>query len=72
MNAAAMGARILHEVNGAYVWRGKSAYEVFRPAGTVARLDCSFPLTPDGLTLSKARVDYLGNSPAGFRPGRAK
>lgn len=44
-------------------WVGKDTrrkqYTVFRIGITCSTSDCAFPLTDDGLSLAKARVDYL-------------
>jgi hypothetical protein len=62
---------IMHE-NGAY-WvardktlTGEPCYAVYRPApgGTHSTGDSAYPRTPDGLSLAKARCDYLAKREA--------
>lgn len=56
-----MPKRIIYE-NGIY-WvaanKKLSCYVVFKNGVTHAKSDSAYPLTADGLTLAKARCDYL-------------
>lgn len=45
-----------------YVDRKRSAYVVFRSGITHSTSDGTYQLSADGLTLAKARVDYLAKA----------
>ena len=66
MNAS----HILHESGPCYGAKTGQGYSVFRPAKS--RTHCfsesSYPLTDDGLSIAKARCDYLGG-PTSRGPG---
>ncbi len=53
---------IVCENDKAWVLRDskRNRYTVFRVGVTASTSDSSYPLTPDGLSLAKARCDYLG------------
>lgn len=56
---------IIYERGDFWIYAGAAACEVMRPYGAVAsQTDCAFPRTPDGLSLAKARVDYLAKRAA--------
>lgn len=54
---------ILHENGGFWVHRDRAQKAVVvyspSPSGTHSASDCGFADTPDGLSLAKARCDYL-------------
>jgi len=52
-------ADIMHE-NGAYwVGRERDAYTVYATGATHSKVDSAYAKTPDGLSIAKARCDYL-------------
>lgn len=56
---------IMHETpHGYWVARDKDRYSVWRPASTHSKGDSAYPKTDDGLSLAKARADYLDKTPA--------
>lgn len=57
---------MLMDRNGFYVMRQRSAYVVFRPSpsGMYAISDSAYALTDDGLSIAKARCDYLARRAA--------
>ena len=59
---------IAHESGRYWVWdrRDKApAYVVMRPHGsTASETDSAYPRTPDGLSIAKARADYLARRAA--------
>jgi hypothetical protein len=59
---------IVYENGAFWVYRGKS-YTVFRNGLTHATADSSYARTPDGLSIAKARVDYLAGRSAGGLTG---
>lgn len=55
---------IIHETAaGHHVTRAGGRLEVRRHAGTHSVTDCAFPDTPDGLSLARARANYLEQNP---------
>lgn len=57
-------SNIIHENDKAWVAKDakRKRYTVFRIGITHSTSDCSFHLTPDGLSLAMARCDYLGRN----------
>lgn len=56
-------SNIVHEApTGHYVYKEKGSYTVYRPTITHAVSDSSYALTEDGLSIAKARCDYLARS----------
>lgn len=55
---------ILYEVGRFWVLddRKHDAYVVMRNGDTYSTSDSGYPRTPDGLSIAKARVDYLARS----------
>lgn len=53
---------IVHENAKAWVLRDakRKAYVVYRIGVTHSTSDSSYALTPDGLSIAKARADYIG------------
>ena len=55
---------IMHE-NGAYwVGRERAAYVVYKIGVTHSTSDSAYAKTPDGLSIAKARCDYLAKRDA--------
>lgn len=50
---------MIHENTGHYIMRNRGVLTVYRPAATHAVSDSAYPDTADGLSVAKARVDYL-------------
>lgn len=50
---------LIHENAGHYIIRNCGGLTVYRPAATHAVSDSAYPDTADGLSIAKARVDYL-------------
>jgi len=50
---------IVHEAGSYWVLRTKDAYHVMRPKGCVSVTDSAYAKTDDGLSIAKARADYL-------------
>ncbi len=59
---------ILHENGAFWVCRERNAYTVFRNGVTAATSDSSYAKTPDGLSIAKARCDYLAKRDAAKSP----
>ncbi len=55
---------ILHENGAFWVCRERNAYTVFRNGVTAATSDSSYAKTADGLSIAKARCDYLAKREA--------
>jgi len=59
---------IMHESAGGKFWvgrdRNRAAYVVFRVAGTHSTSDSGYTLTSDGLSIARARCDYLAGRAA--------
>lgn len=56
--------KIIHENKDIWVGRDKQGYHVMVNGVTHAKADCSFMLDNGGLSLAKARCDYLAKSKA--------
>ena len=56
--------KIIHENRDIWVASDKHGYHVMVNGVTHAKSDCSFMLDSDGLSLAKARCDYLASSKA--------
>lgn len=56
--------KIIHENKDVWVGCDNKDYHVFVSGITHSKYDCSFTLDDDGLSLAKARCDYLANSKA--------
>ena len=54
---------IMHEVGSYWVGRDKAqkAYIVFKIGPTYSTSDSAYAMTPDGLSVSVARCNYLAN-----------
>jgi hypothetical protein len=52
---------IIYEVDGFWVAKERGSYVVYRPSPSFTHSisDSGFPLDDDGLSVAKARVDYL-------------
>lgn len=50
---------ILHENGPAFVLRTANSYDVLVIKGTHSELDSAYHKTDDGLSIAKARADYL-------------
>lgn len=50
---------IIYETPRAWVRKDRDAYTVFRIGVTHSTSDSAYPKTDDGLSLAKARADYL-------------
>ena len=52
---------IIHDTGRAWVYqdRQNARYTVFLSGLTHSTSDSAYPLTPDGLSIAKARADYL-------------
>lgn len=62
---------ITHE-NGAYfVLKTKTSYDVMVNGLTHSLLDSAYPLDDDGLSLAKARANYLAGRPSAYKTFRA-
>ncbi|MRN79443.1 MULTISPECIES: hypothetical protein [unclassified Brucella] len=59
-------ADIMHENGNFWVGRDRSskAYVVYRAGTTHSVSDSAYALTPDGLSIAKARCDYLAKRAA--------
>jgi hypothetical protein len=52
---------VAESVCGSYwIADADNQYTVYRNGATHARADSSYPRTDDGLSIAKARMDYLG------------
>jgi hypothetical protein len=50
---------IVYETGDFWVGRVKRSYTVYRNVGMVAVSDSAYSLSADGLSIAKARADYL-------------
>lgn len=55
---------IMHETGSYFVLRVREAYTVYKNGHVHATADSSYPLTNDGLSIAKARADYLARREA--------
>mgnify|MGYP006909076258 CR=1 FL=1 len=63
---------IVYEVGDHWVLREKARYTVFVAGSTHSTSDSSYERTDDGLSLAKARCDYLHERSHPHRFGRAE
>lgn len=70
--AAVRPSDIVYETGGAWVARMPDSYTVFRTGATHSTSDSAYPRDVDGLSIAKARADYLSRNSRGHsrRKGR--
>jgi len=56
---------ILYEVGDYWIAREPKTYTVYRVGVSCSTSDSSYAKTPDGLSIARARVDYLATSNGG-------
>ena len=56
-----MKTKVLHEKNGYWVMKSTDGYHVMQPESCYSVTESAYPLNPDGLSIAKARCNYLGN-----------